>query len=108
MEYKQAMEKMTFLMCGEDICRLNFVENEDGSIKVVVDLHGLSKRNAIRMLSNIMVLCRFQFELEVVHGFNHGTAIKEYIFKEMHNDRVVHKQSPFYNPGITDLMIAAA
>ncbi len=95
-------------MCGEDICRLTFTEDENGNIKVTADLHGLSKKNAIRMISNILVLCSFKFELEVVHGYNHGTAIKEYIFNQMHNDRVIHKQSPFYNPGITDLMIAAA
>lgn len=83
MEYKTAMEKMTFLMCGDDLCRIRTEQDEDGIIKVIIDLHGMSKKNAIRMITNIMVLFRFKFRLEVVHGYNHGTAIKEYIYNEL-------------------------
>ena len=106
MEYKTAMEKMTFLMCGDDLCRIRTEQDEDGIVKVIIDLHGMSKRNAIRMITNIMVLFRFKFRLEVVHGYNHGTAIKEYIYNELINSRIISKVSPTYNPGITDLMIA--
>ena len=108
MEYKKAMEKMTFLMCRDDLCRIRTEEDEDGIIKVIIDLHGMSKKNAIRMITNIMVLFRFKFRLEVVHGYNHGTVIKEYIYNELISNRIISKTSPFYNPGVTDLMIAGA
>ncbi len=107
MGYEQMMEKMTFFMCGDDLCRISTTE-EEGITTICLDLHGLSKKSAIRMIKNTIAVFRDGFRLELVHGYNHGTAIKEYIYKEMRNERVINKQSPYYNPGITDLMIAAA
>ena len=107
MGYEKMMEKMTFLMCGDDLCRISTSE-EAGVRTIYIDLHGLSKKCAIRMIQNTIAMFRGDFRLELVHGYNHGTAIKEYIYKEMKNNRVINKQSPNYNPGITELMIAAA
>ena len=100
-EFEKELAKMT----GEDISRISTYENEEGNKVIRIDLHGVKKKNAVRMISNIIALIRTDFILEVVHGFNHGTVIKEYIWNEMVNDRITGKRCPANNPGITYISV---
>ncbi len=107
---EQVIFRANYIMTGEDISRINVYENKDGETVLRIDLHGIRKKNAMRMISNIiaLILIRTDFVLEVVHGFNHGTVIKEYIWNEMINDRIIDKRCPRNNPGITYIAIRHA
>lgn len=101
---EQMMNRMTFLMFGEDLCRVEIYE-EDGEKTIKIDLHGLRKKNAERLINNVIAMYRFSFRLVLIHGYNHGTVLKELIWNEYKNERVQRKYSHLGNLGITYLDI---
>ena len=105
MGYEQMMQKMTFLMYGDQLSRVNVAFEEDGTPVIQVDLHEFSCRQAQKTLMNIIAMYRFGFKLEIIHGYNHGTAIKDMIRKDFTNKRIIGKYYP-RNPGRTILEIA--
>ena len=72
---------------------------------ITVDLHGFRKRNAERVINNIISMYRFPFKLALIHGYNHGTVLKELIWNEYENTRIIDKETPVTNWGITYLSI---
>jgi len=102
---EQMMERMTFIMCGDDLCRVSITEEENGYKTITVDLHGLRKGNAKRVINNIISMYRFPFRLGLIHGLNHGTVLKELIWNEYTNARIADKETPAINWGITYLSI---
>ncbi len=102
---EQIMQRMTFIMYGEDICRVNISEESDGTKTIMVDLHGLNRKSAAKMISNIIAMFMFPFNLVLIHGYNHGTVLKEYIAYDLNNPRITKKSTPYNNPGITYLTI---
>ena len=105
MEREQIMERMTFIMYGDDLCRVNINEDKKGIKTIIVDLHGFDRKRTAKMISNIIAMFMFPFNLVLIHGYNHGTVLKEYIAYELNNPRIAKKTSPYYNPGITYLTI---
>ena len=84
------------------------VERCDFSLEdvVTVDVHGLSLNNMIRLLKNISCICRQSFTLRIIHGFNHGTKLKDAVRTEgmfTRSYRIVPDQT---NPGVTMLIFA--
>ena len=54
-----------------------------GDNSALVNVHGLSVSMALQFIRNLLCLSMNEpFILEVIHGYNHGTAIKEAIRKE--------------------------
>lgn len=53
--------------------------NRNGEPVIVVDLHEMSKKMAKRFLKNIVCINPGIFTLQVIHGFNRGTVLKEAI-----------------------------
>ena len=46
------------------------------------------------------------FILDVIHGYNGGTVIKELIYNDLKSPKIVGHRSPQWNPGETLLQIA--
>lgn len=103
---EQMMDRMTFIMYGDDLCRVRIYQENDGVNIVEIDLHGLNKKHAAKIISNVILMYRFSFRLILIHGYNHGTALKEYIWNDFNNSRIKDKRCPMNNPGITYLTIA--
>ena len=80
--------------------------DENGHILVVMDLHGLSKREAKRITKNVILVMRGSFTLALIHGYNNGTVLKEYIHNELRNARIQKRYCKAWNPGETFLDIA--
>ena len=71
-----------------------------------VNVHGLSVGRAIKFIRNLLCLSISEpLILEVIHGYNHGTAIKEAIQKESLSRMPYQLISIPYNPGITKIVI---
>ncbi len=104
MEYETLIKKLRFIMTIEQLGRLSKgIENKE----VIIDLHGLSCKEADRMIDNIIALNQNNdFTLTTIHGYIHGIDIKKMIIHK-YNSRVIKKMSPANNPGMTILTVAA-
>ena len=100
--------KAQMIFTKEDMERI--VENirEDGKREVSVDLHRFSVKEAKRFLQNIIAIENDTYTMKVIHGYNHGTAIRDMIQADINNKRITKKEVSEINPGMTFLMIAAA
>lgn len=107
MSKEQIENNMNFLMYGEIIGRIKVETLASDLPKIRVDLHGMNRRNACRLIGNIISINRFPFLLDVIHGYNHGTVLKEMINNEKFSTRVINRECPAWNPGETLMSIAA-
>ena len=107
MSKEQMLGNLKCVMTGEELSRIELCETEDGNACVSLDLHNLSCKKAERLTRNVINVNRRPFVLNAIHGFNHGTAIKEMILSTDFGNRVVERKSPAWNPGQTYLTIAA-
>ena len=101
----------------EKAIRTIFTQNEidritskirNGEPTVTVDVHGMTVKDARRMLLNLLAMDREGYDLRVIHGYNRGTAIKDMIRDDLPNPRVVGKIEPPHNPGETLLVVRKA
>ena len=95
-------ERIKLVLPGKDIERLDFSLTD----VVTVDVHGLSLNNTIRLLKNITCICRQSFTLRIIHGFNHGTKLKEAVRREgmfSRSYKIIPDQT---NPGVTILIFS--
>jgi hypothetical protein len=93
--------KMKMVFTSEDMNRI--VENEDG---FVVDLHGKHRHEAKVFINNIILLTNHPFNMVLIHGYNNGTVLKQMIYEETINPRIVSKRGSAYNMGQTLLRVA--
>ncbi len=100
------LAKMGFIMTKDELERIKVSEEESGDMKVQVDLHELHKKEAKRFIGNILGLVNGPFRLKVIHGYNNGTVLKEYVNDELQNKRIQNRYVPAYNQGITILNVA--
>lgn len=107
MSREQMVSNMKFILSGEDLERVTVRETENGLAYIDVDLHGLTRKQAERLVKNIINVNRGEFVLNVIHGFNHGTVLKEMIMETRWSSRVVDRSCPAWNPGQTFLTVAA-
>ncbi|MCR5475602.1 MAG: Smr/MutS family protein [Lachnospiraceae bacterium] len=106
MEKEEIMERMSFVMHGEYLRRVRVYDNENNEIVIKVDLHGMCRESAQKALNNIIAIIRSPFILDVIHGYNGGTVIKQMIHEYLKNSKIVGHRSPQWNPGETLLLIA--
>ena len=100
-------EKIGFLYKSEDVDRVKW-KSADSRIVITVDLHRMTCIEAKRFIKNIISLFyQWPFTFRIIHGYTHGTAIKEMIHKEEISPRIKTISSPEYNPGMSILEIAS-
>lgn len=106
MSQRVLFEKMHMLYRSEDAERVEWKSSEGEHIIVDVDVHQMTCAEAKKFIRNIIsLLTQYNFTLNVIHGYLHGTAIKEMIYSENINNRIEKISSPSNNPGISILMI---
>ena len=99
-----AKTKLEFLFTKELLGRISYPEQED---MVVIDLHYLTCRDAEKLVKNVIALTDGSFTMELIHGYNSGTKIKELLYTSEISSRIKDRKSPGYNLGVTQLTIAA-
>lgn len=89
----------------EELLRIN--QSSDGSL-ITVDVHGMSRAKAMRFVKNLIALNfrSHNFNLEVIHGYNHGTLIMEALRESEISPRVNGISTLIWNPGVTVLSVA--
>ncbi len=92
---------MKIVFTEDDMRRIREYEG-----KIVVDLHGKKRREAIVFVNNIINLVHHPFEMDLIHGYNHGTVLKEMVLEEQINRRIVNRRCSNDNLGVTHLNVA--
>ena len=98
---------LRFILREDELRRIEITEDA-GTTTVRVDLHEMHVKEARLFLKNIIAVSRNDFILEVIHGYNNGTALKTMVLHEMENKRITDRNGIKNNPGRTELRIAAA
>lgn len=93
-------------MTDEELGRFTFLSDANGALALRGDLHGLSCREARRLLNNLMLLIRDDFDLIVIHGYRHGQAIKDMLWHDYDNRRLAARCGDKKNPGVTLFKVA--
>lgn len=106
MDITEITYRMDFLLPEGSDRRLEAEESEDGKIKITVDMHGLTTPQARRLLNNIIAAVRRPFEMEVIHGYHHGTAIRDMIYTDFQNPKIQSRTLQCWNPGTSILEVA--
>lgn len=101
MGYKEIVYRMNFLRPEGEENRIRQIDEEEGRVHIVVDLHGLTVAQAKRLLNNIIAMIRCPFSLEIIHGYHHGTAIRDMIYQDLDNPKITSRHLNMCNPGIT-------
>ena len=94
------MNRLKMILTEDDVNRIQELPD-----RMSVDLHGKTKKEAKRFLNNIINIIRHPFTMEVIHGYNRGTVLKEMIYMEDINPRITSKNGLYYNMGETILYI---
>lgn len=79
--------RMTYIFPGENNKRVKVYRNSDDEVVVAVDVHGMTVDKTQGTLNNVIAMMRGAFQLRVVHGYSHGTAIKEMLYTTFKNAR---------------------
>lgn len=103
------MEKarLSLIFSPEDISRISITVSDMGCTEVVVDVHGMKCCEARRFINNIIVVANMDCHLVIIHGYNHGTAIKEMLSQSFNNRHIYERFPDPYNQGVTHMSIAA-
>lgn len=108
MSRRALFEKMHTIYENEDADRVEWGASDGNDITVSVDVHRMTCSEAKRFIRNIISLfAQCSFTLNVIHGYIHGTAIKEMIINDSISKRVEKVSSPADNPGVSILVIAS-
>lgn len=85
---EQILYNLSYVLWGDNQWRAQVSKTEGGEIVIRVDLHYLRAAEARKVLEGIIALYRFPFILDVIHGYVHGTAIKQMIWTDFKNKRI--------------------
>lgn len=106
MNPSKLQDKLSFIFFGEDSWRLRVTQTDESSIPaILIDVHGMKAREAERTLWNVINIVREPLCMTVVHGYRHGTVIKDVLAKETFAGRLKSRYCPKDNPGLTVLRI---
>ena len=98
--------RLSLILTDADMRRLQFKERE-GEKEIIADVHGMKCYQAKKFINNIINVIRDAVRLIIIHGYNHGTAIKNMINTDFHNPHVSSIEACDFNLGRTDILVAA-
>lgn len=102
------IDKMSFVLKKDELERVSAKIGEDGKPFIILDMHGWCTQKAKDVLDKTILINREEFNLDLVHGYRHGTAIKSMLQNDYKNSRVIKMRSYNENPGLTFIKIAEA
>lgn len=101
-----ARKKLKMLLSKEDIARMKFKNKKN---RIIIDLHGMHCREAKRLINNIICIYTYEntkVKLDLIHGYNHGTRLKDMINKEINHNKI-EKVEAKNNPGKTYILVGS-
>jgi len=105
MKNKVITDRLSMILTKGELERISIGEIK-GQTRIRIDLHEMRCAEAKRTINNIIAINREPCVLDLIHGYNHGTALKEMIQTDLDSYRIVSINSNPYNPGETFLNVA--
>ena len=99
--------RLKMVLTQSEMNRIKISESLSGIIRITADVHGMKCYEARRFINNIINIVRTAFQLVIIHGYNHGTAIKEMLAQNFTNDHICEQFPDPRNQGVTHMLIAA-
>ena len=99
--------RLRMVLTQSEMNRIKISENHSGKIRITADVHGMKCYEARRFINYIINIVRMAFQLVIIHGYNHGTAIKEMLAQNFSNDHIYEQFPDPRNQGVTHMLIAA-
>ncbi len=99
-------KRLGLIFSNDELNRIQVVESLD-VLRITADVHGMKCYEAKRFINNIINIVRTAFQLVIIHGYNHGTAIKDMLAVNFKNIHVSRRFEDPRNQGITYMFIAA-
>lgn len=100
MSEKEIMNRLEFVLYMNNKDRYSVIMGEKPNI--TVDLHMLTCKEAKKLINQIIAICRFPFELSLIHGYNHGTALRTMVQSDFNeNPRIKAITQQEHNEGLT-------
>ena len=99
------MDRLRVVFSQAEMNRLSIDLDGKDEIRITADVHGMTCYEAKRFLRNIINMLRIAFKLTVIHGYRHGTAIKEMLVNSFSSNRVSRIVGIPYNLGRTEMVI---
>ena len=96
--------RLRTVLTNNEIDRISVQENPLGKVRITADVHGMKCYEARRFINNIINIVRIAFQLIIIHGYNHGTAIKEMLAQNFRNTHIYEQFPDPSNQGITHLV----
>lgn len=96
---------LSYVEYGENAWRLKVIDADDVPC-ILFNPHGLSVKATKKAINGTICLIHTPFRMEICHGYNSGTAIKEMLYKTKVNPRISKIKSLPNNPGYSLLDIA--
>ena len=103
MNAKMVIDRFCMIFTEATTARISLLTSPSGEVeKVVLDVHGLACREAMRFINNVVNLTGGKNTVEVIHGYRHGTKIKDSLRQYFSNPktRIMPDQ---WNLGVTYL-----
>lgn len=105
MDKAKLINRFKMIFTNSEIERISFDMKDENIETIKVDVHGLKCASAKRFINNIINLIMDAFKLIVIHGFNHGTAIRDMLRGNFFNHKVENLFCIVENDGVTYLVI---
>ena len=102
----ETLNKIQIIYTPEQMNRIRFSKSTGRNEQVTVDVHGMKCVEAKRFINNLINLVHDSFHLVVIHGYNHGTAIRDMLADNFDNSHVVRRYLDQRNQGMTHMVIA--
>ena len=96
--------KLAIILPDSDLERIK-IASINNLIIIRLDVHKLKCYQARRLINNIITLVNTAFELIVIHGFNHGTAIRDMLSTNFDNTHISKKYIDSNNEGVTHMLV---
>ena len=73
---------------------------------IKIDLHGMRREEAEKAVEKALASAGPNtYQIQIVHGFNRGTSLKDMIYEEFRSDKRVKRSMPGENHGVTVLVL---
>lgn len=99
-------KKLQIIFTNDEISRLSIREVPGTKPQIIADVHGMKCSQARRFINNIINTIHESFKLIIIHGYNHGTAIKDMLAGDFYNSHITEQYVNSYNQGVTHMLIA--
>lgn len=96
-------ERLEMILKNDQLSRMQFGEEE-----VTIDLHKMKSAECCWLVRTVIASIRNGFQLNLIHGYNHGTVLKEMLRGQKMSSRVTNLYSDPWNPGLTHMNISKA